>query len=427
MIYILISLFIISFILIYIHKRRLYSPLLVYVLFWSVIIFFSYLQLYDFFAVRDDTYYLFFGGVLLFIIGYVFQYSLLSKVSIKGIPSFAKGDYQISYSTLLFMILLALLFLITRIPRLFSLIASGKSMEAIRYMFYEYETDNQASKYTFYFQNFIVTPIIHSAAILLVLSLFIKQKNRSLRLVYLILTVVTTFLHLLISGGGRITIMNYIFHFVFTMLIFKRENTIPIKTRNRIIAIVVVCIIGFIAINAYRGKGNALKELVFEAYKYYAGCIKHFEIRIDKLGEIRDGGVAFIAGYLRPLFLVLGLIGIKPSNGYNVYISQNALLQSGVQIGTNTWYNAYVTLDYHFYLGFGMVGVLLGNFLYGIVCAYFMKKHEENNNVMTMAYLLLIIQGILTSMIRWQFSYPTYALSFIFLRMCFRKRKDNSV
>lgn len=416
MVYILLIFYILIVIFVYAQSKKFYSPLIIYTLFWSFIIFLSTLNLFDFFPVRNETYYIFLGGIFFFLLGYLLQYYYFSKVNKWEKSRSDASSFQISYRMETILLLIALLFLLTRVSNLLNLLRSGNTVEAIRYMFYEYESNDASSRYVYYFQNMIVTPIIFASAVLTVLDFFMGKKKKTW-----ILAVVVTVLYILISGGGRVVIMNYIFHFVFMMMIMKRRINISKKARKRILTIVIGSVIGFLAINSFRGKETALQGMLYEAYKYYAGCIKHFEIRIDRLGDTRDHGIAFLSGYLRPLFLLLGIVGISPPSNYNIYLYQNSLLQSGVQIGKDTWYNAFATLNYHFYLGFGKTGVMIGNFLYGMLCSYTMTKQERQRNMFAVGVLLLILQGILTSMVRWQFSIPSYALSFVFLRLMLNK------
>ncbi len=404
--------------LIVFEKKKLYDPLVIYLVFWSAIISLSTLNLFDFFEVKESTYLMFEGGLIAFFFGYI----LFNKVEVTQFKRFGNGTYSLNYALIYMLIFIVVVYLMTQIPNALQLFRSNNSIDTIRYMFFDYDVEDNASRYSSYFRTIIVTPIIYSLAVCVVLDIFGGKRDKKLWISAIIITI----LYIFMSGGGRLILLNYIFHFLFAFMIFRTVSKIPRKVRRRIVVVMAVGVVALLGVNAFRDKGNTISELLKQGYTYYVGSIRHFEIRIERLGTIRDNGVALLGGYLRPLFLVIGLIGISAPSSYNVFLYQNSLLQSGVKIGTNTWYNAYVTLNFHFYLSFGVIGILIGNFIYGIFCSVSMQNVEKHNNLFSIGFLMLVIQGLLTSMVRWQFSTPAYAMSFIFLRLSMKKEKTNA-
>lgn len=409
----LMSLFIV--LILNIKYRQWYNPLCVYLIFWTVLLFLSSLHLNGLYEVRDEVLGMFVGGMLFFAIGF----AITSKCSVKTkIVSIIECD--INYRVAYVLLIITIIYLFSRATSVVLSLRSGMSAMDLRYLYYSYEAEEQASRYSFYFQTFIVTPIIYASSVVVVMDMLMGMKNK----LFLMLTAIANLFFILISGGGRVVIMNVIFHIIFLMMILNKRFELSPTVKGRIRWGVLILIIAFFSVNAFRGKGNAILDLLNEAYKYYAGSVQHFQVRIDKLGEIRDHGVALFAGYIRPVLLVLGLLGIKAPNNYNIFLYQNSLLQNGTQIGNGVWYNAFATMNYHFYLSFGVFGIMIGNFLFGFLCAIAYKKMRKNQNYWTIGVLLLMLQCILTSMVRWQFSISTFALSFLYLRLMVKRVKS---
>lgn len=406
----LISLFVV--LILNIKSRQWYNPLCVYLIFWTILLFLSTLHLNGLYEIREEVLWMFAGGMLFFTIGF----AIANKCSVKSMLT-PIIECNISYKITYILLIITIVYLLFRATSVILSLRSGMSAMDLRYLYYGYEAEDQSSRYSFYVQTFIVTPIIYASSVIAVMDMLMGMKNKFL----LALTVLANVLFILISGGGRVVIMNVIFHTIFLMMILNKRFELSPAVKRRIRWVVLVLIIAFFFVNAFRGKGNAILDLLNEAYKYYAGSVQHFQVRIDRLGDIRDHGVALFAGYIRPALLVLGLLGIKAPNNYNVFLYQNSLLQNGTQIGDGVWYNAFATMNYHFYLSFGVAGIMIGNFLFGIICAIAYKKMKRNQNYWTIGVLLLMLQCVLTSMVRWQFAISTFALSFIYLRFMVKR------
>ena len=199
-------------ILIYISEKKIYSPLFVYCAFWTILLFLSSLHL-NIYSVDVGIYYMFWGGLLAFVIGYLFIQVFSRKLTIKSIHFSKKVStsysYRINYSIVVVLLLIAFAFLLVRAISAIYMLRNGYSIAMIRDFFYEYEAENQSSRYLFYFQNFIITPIIYSSSVIMVLDLLMGKKKKYL----VLLTIIVTIFFLLVSGGGRIVLVNYFFHF----------------------------------------------------------------------------------------------------------------------------------------------------------------------------------------------------------------------
>lgn len=407
-----------------IRKKKLWDPLVVFSVFWGLIIFLASLQLFNLYPISRNVYIMFELGFVSFVIGYG-NWSLIGdKFKIKELSKFGKGTYAINYKLINVSIAGVSAFFVYRLKDYFSLVRQGYSGEELRYMFFEYEPTNALGKYISYIQMFIATPIVYAAVILVVIDFFEGKRQKF----FLINTLVMIAIYIVISGG-RVIILNTAFHVIFILLIKSRLHLLKLllKYKKILISMGISCVVLFMLLNAKRGNENSGSELLKQIYVYYTGCMQHFEKRIDMLGNHRDHGVSFFAGYFRPVLLVLSKVGFSVPDNYEVFMSYNSTLQSGVQIGPDVWYNAYVSMNYHFYLSFGVFGIFLGNFMYGsIASSLYLKVKRESENILNTAVLMLLLQGILTSMIRWQFVIPAYALAFIYIRAFLTKTSESN-
>lgn len=414
--------FCIAIILYWRYSNRWYNPLFIYWFFWSLIIFFSSLNLFNLFNVGMDTYLLFELGLIGFLLGFV-----INQYKFKRRQVTVSKEKTVTYTfnrpfLIILIIIVGAILLVKSLDSIRSLL-SGVSVTDFRYSVYEYSPKDSTSKYNFYLLTFFLTPIISVLGVVLSLEIFFGKRDKFLIISIFILTI----LYIIVSGGGRACLMSLVFNFFFLLIISKRKFNLSKKRKRQIIWFSVFCIVIFLGVNSFRGKDNALIGLLKETYVYYTGSIRHFVIRINRLGDTRSYGAAFFGGYLRFIFLVLGIFGISAPTMYNTFLYQNSFLQSGVQIGKGVWYNAFVSLNYHFYLDFGAVGIFFGNLLFGTFSALIFKRFLRNRNFLNMGMLLLVLQCILFSMVRWQFSFPPYAFAFLYLRMILKKESKETI
>ena len=346
-------------ILIGLFRKKMYDPLVVFSLFWSLIIFFASLKLFNLYPISNSVYLMFELGFISFAVGYGVRTIRRGTFKIKLLDDFGKGTYEINYKLITLGIIITTLFLAYRLKDYVSLVRMGYTGEELRYMFFEYEPKDTLGKYISYVQSFIATPIVYAAIILVVIDIIDGKRNK----LFIILTILMICVYVTVSGG-RVIILNITFHVIFLLLIKSRLHLMKflIKYKKIIISIGIVGFTLFVALNSRRGIESGGSDLLKEAYVYYTGCMQHFEKRIRMLGSHRDYGVSFIAGYMRLVLLVLTKVGISVPECYNTFLSYNGTLQSGVRIGPDTWYNAYVSMNYHFYLSFGVFVIFLGNF-----------------------------------------------------------------
>ena len=93
-----------------------------------------------------------------------------------------------------------------------------------------------------------------------------------------------------------------------------------------------------------------------------------------------------------------------------------------IMITPEIHYNSFVSIFYSMYLDGGLIGVFIGNLLLGVVARYSFLKLQKDNPFKLVAYTLVAIIFLLSFFKLLVCNY-TYALSFIYLYVCFSKKK----
>ena len=75
-----------------------------------------------------------------------------------------------------------------------------------------------------------------------------------------------------------------------------------------------------------------------------------------------------------------------------------------------------------FYLDFREIGVFAGTLIFGYIVEKSYKK-AKTKRVEYLAFYLLLIQCIVKSFVRWEFVLEQYWLSFLILRLWFKKER----
>ncbi len=80
----------------------------------------------------------------------------------------------------------------------------------------------------------------------------------------------------------------------------------------------------------------------------------------------------------------------------------NIIQNSWIEVFPRNWYNAYVSCFFYFYLDFGIIGVMLGSFVFGKISSIFYNLLIKNKSLLSILIYMIILQCIIDSFIRWQ-------------------------
>lgn len=403
----------------YLKNKDIYNPLTILFSIFGLILFFASLHLYGLYRASQYTYTIIFVGLISFFIGYCFIELIKTKKPYSGTKYFDFFKYTIRYKLLYYICFIIIIFLSYRTMQVIEALSQGHSMSVIRSD--AYSIINVSDWYSIISQ-YVVKPIVFALIPLTVIDFFIGKKK--LVVITLIIIVLTA-----LGDGGRFIFLYILAQVLITAIIFKDRigfsNKIVFnrKMKLSVISLFIVISIAIFNITELRGVSSSFFRHI---YFYTAGCIPHLDYRLNLL-ESYTYGITFFRGYITTLLVFLNGTGILNYPNFFTEAVQLAHVEDRVLIASDSYYNAFVTPFFYFYLDGGLIGVIISSFVYGIIFAlsYYFVKNKRN--ILNVAIFLLLMQGAFTSMVRWQFIIPAYALSFVFVIFLVKIRNRQGV
>ena len=398
---------ILCFVITYVAYKRnkvLYNPVSLYLGTWALVFTLYALNPYSLPQIHEATYQIYIVAFIAFLIGNVL---IFKKPCISGI-TLRKHSLNKKFINIL-IVVMVILMVIPAIKAL-NLIASGVDLHDIRYVHHDDIMGDGivAIAFVYFCEPFITFLIIFS-----VVNLFVGQR----KMYYVLLSVISLALMTIITGG-RFFVLYFIASLLIATLIFKntREAKKILKYSGILLILLVVSLI---VISVVRGSNI---EQTF--YVYLSGCIPFMEERINdtsKLPNMYD--MASLYGFIRPVFVVLRKV-LSMELPLPLQVVESVFLEDDElkMITPEIHYNSFVSIFYSMYLDGGLIGVFIGNLLLGVVARYSFLKLQKDNPFKLVAYTLVAIIFLLSFFKLLVCNY-TYALSFIYLYVCFSKKK----
>lgn len=419
-------------------EKRIYNPLTVFYVFWTIIVGLASLCLFKMKQTSQSTYTIVFLGLLSFFGAYLLTRFLQKRHLTRATSEKEKLETQketeadrfsLRYMVIYILFGITILYLLYRSYSIIQLLISGNSLWEIRKLYFTTGSVVTSSKFIQVYDVYVNKTLVELIFPTVSAIAFFKYKKRMM----LIVSIVIAILNSLISGGRLVFYYMFVL-LVFSMLIYSKYSInlkgFSIKNLNwqifkkkgfYYVAIpIVFCFAAIWALTSIRSGTS----LFHEAYIYFAGCMPHLDLRLGIIDKHHyfTYGIAIISGILKPIFICLNnVLGLPYPQFYTTDL--NLLnVNNFVFIGKDLKFNAFVTPFFYFYLDGGIIGVILGSALYGAICAFSYRKAVDCPNIRNIALYLLIIVGITTSMIRFQFVMPAYVLAFVGILFLFTKK-----
>lgn len=398
---------ILCFVIAYVAYKRnkvLYNPVSLYLGTWTLVFTLYALNPYSLPQIHEATYQIYIVAFVAFLIGNIL---IFKKPCISGI-TLRKRSLNKKFINIL-IVVMVILMVIPAIKAL-NLIASGVDLHDIRYVHHDDIMGDGivAIAFVYFCEPFITFLIIFS-----VVNLFVGQR----KMYYVLLSVISLALMTIITGG-RFFVLYFIASLLIATLIFKntREAKKILKYSGILLILLVVSLI---VISVVRGSNI---EQTF--YVYLSGCIPFMEERINDTSKLPNMyGMASLYGFIRPVFVVLRKV-LSMELPLPLQVVESVFLEDDelIMITPEIHYNSFVSIFYSMYLDGGLIGVFIGNLLLGVVARYSFLKLQKDNPFKLVAYTLVAIIFLLSFFKLLVCNY-TYALSFIYLYVCFSKKK----
>ena len=408
-----------------IHDKLSRIIILVYLIWWSVWLSLSCLNLYDLYKVSDETYALLLLGVLLFFIGYITA-SNTKKHTIRKAHIVNVVDHKAFY----FFSCAALCVLFFYWYRYMSILEISPNIRMERYSTtYVFK---RAAELLLY--NYLIEPFI-SIAIIVIAYMIIRRQFVSSKFVVLFLCVFfyATF------GMARgpflsIGVSMVILFFVCNLENKEKNNVLPCLTAAKsktlplgfiiVAGGVLVIIAVFTTAYRYGMREISVQSLMTGAYYFFENFIIYFtgpfralehgiQVYPAQTGWLFGRGT--FAGIDELIYYSLMVIGF-PLKTYGNGIIGNLLQGTILTIGENRYFNFAYTNLMVFYFDFGVPGVAIFSFLFGNILRRTVYLYQRNKSMPTMVLFVYFTHAAILSVFSWQLQSPA---SVLLLTVCY--------
>lgn len=396
-------------------QKNAYNPLVLFNGFMGLITLLASLQLFGINKPSENTLFVTAIGTFSFLLGTMLMDLIPKKKLINR-------TFRLDKKILKLCIILMVLYSVYRILGVAPLLLKGYPLDYIRMVYFGNEVDGvSSSQLLSIIEIYINLPLIY--AITPIMIVFTINKKEELDKVTILFYVIWISLSTVVSGG-RIILYIIAVEFIVCFFILKSNFKISRSTKRNIIFSLIASIIFMYYMSVNRRIGDEAYNFIETLYANFSGSMAHMSYRFDtiKFEEHYTYGFTLISGILRPIMLVWKYILGSYPDIYQNTLNIGVQLQSAVDIGNNTSFNAYATPFFYFYYDCGYIGVFIDSIVYGGVCQLIYLKMKRNSSEINIAMYLLIIHGIFTSMIRYSFILVYYSFAFIYIRLLFRQK-----
>lgn len=378
--------------------------------YWAFIVFLASLRLYGMMEYSNTPFYLILIGTLGMFMGYIIRYySKLPHISLKRNKKNDVNSETYNNSVIMCLALLCMAFYAFELLRVVQLLRAGNSYYFIRRMYQGYEESTFfTSAIESYFSSYIAVPSAYILSSYLIIILF--RRGRKGKEFFFALVAVSLYL---IVSASRYVFIQLLIGTVYLFFLLKKK--VPKKVKRWIKRVSVLLIIGVIALTLLRENKTSsgarynwtLLQSVYSYFSIPIPLMDYWVSTIETTGYQAHGLVFF-----RPFLSIFTLFVLHPLgiefNALNEAIDKINLVENFVQVFPRHQYNAFASMFYYFYLDFKWIGVFLGSAFWGWICANTFKKVRFNPSDRNLAFVLVIMQAMFKTMVRWEFSAPSF-------------------
>lgn len=393
----------------YLRSHKIYHPIVLYMGVWGVLFFVYNLDWYPLPYVKSITYEIVLTGLASFFLG-----SVIPEFMIKN-----KKGQRIMYHTerTKFIKVGLIAFFILILPPFFNayrLVGSGVDLHDIRYVYHDDIVGGGiiAILFVYFCGPFFNFYLMHSIA-------KIYSSHRNLTNIFFTLIGI---LMMIVITGGRFMLLYFIFALAISMMIY-RQSPANKKVKKYSLFLLIVGTLSIAMVSVLRGS-----DVGQTFYVYLSGSIPFLDHLIEENGALPPTmGVYSLNGFIRPLFVTFRMLGIMDMPVFMQFVEEIQLqADEGWAIFPGESYNSFTTLFYSMYIDGRLVGVAIGNFLLGTLSMIAYKHVRENDSYTVVLYLLFAVM-LLLSFFRLLVINYSYALSFIYLYICYSRKEVRDV
>ena len=353
----------------------------------------------------------------IFLDGMKLKFRNLEKIKkARGIQSFEETETggELNKTFIYGMLFITMTFSLWLSMKVIELMSKGISYGNIRNYYYGYGDTPPLieSNILGRVNNWIVIPSIYLLIMVLVFTLI--QRKGDKRLISLIVLDIFLFVF---SSGGRFPLL-FLAAEICTMISWK-GILLSKKIRRVILFFMAILIIGIFAVTKVRLSSSS-SDLGFSIYSYFSipvPLLSYWTNQIS-LQEVQTYGGMTFYGFFSFIQVFLNRLGMPLEFISNSAVWVNAVQEDWIIIFNQPAksYNAFVSVFFYFYSDFRMLGVVLGCFVSGVFCYLSYFKAFVKRGYKDILLFLLLVQGVITSMVRWPLAGVSFVIALIFYR-----------
>lgn len=410
----------------YYCDKRLYSPLVLFASFWSIILFLSGLELYNIYPVSFYALVIVVVGTICFTIGGGFA----KKKSYCNICILNKRVYK-------WAVIVCVCALYLNISFIFAFVSSGFDIHYIYTIMANISGGEENELSGLYdpkleiLQQFIGYPLLYTIVPISIVE-YISTKEKQ----YLIVAVFLSLVRFLFDFRRTYIVIIFVF-ILFVYIIRNRKRMYPSKLKKEyklsfkkkiLLCCVVLMIAAVFSILSSARKGDEGAEdysLFSNFYYYYVGSMPYLSARISSLHDFDfTYGLTSFRGLFSPLFSVLNVFGAdKPQLITLANENVNSLHNTVLYISKNHPFNSYATCFFEFYLDGGMLGVIIISFLFGYYAEFLFQNMMANKtNRYIVKYAFFVSLFLYLSVLHFNGVVVCYIWPFILERYFYKKQ-----
>lgn len=417
MAWILVGIAVFIAIIIFIIKQDISHPVFIFEIEWALIIALYQLKLFgfDYFEIGMEAFALLFFQLVMFPMGFSCFQKIRLKVSKTGLyPERKETAILHKYFFVLCGISVAFLF-VNDLIIIRSLLQGNSFIDMARQGIGTSEKNGIAT----YIMIFIVYPTVAISSPVCATEFFKGSKRKWHFLFANILLVGLSVL----DHGGRVYLINMFVCYVLSYIICGEKVKLTKKQKSFIYVLIAAIFLIVIALSVSRG----IEDIGESFYLYLSCSVPHMVSRMDQplFADNRSYGFLSLRGFIVPVHLVLSYLGLLfgESKAFTLAERFSIAIEQDAIIGTNVRTNAFLPAVYYFYLDFGMIGAIIGMFIYGAIIGKSYWKAKSTLSKKYVAIFLYLMYGLVSSYIRFPFKTYQYALGLILIIFLYRKEK----
>lgn len=396
-------------------EKHVFNPLSAFSILWMIITIAASLKLYGINEADFTIYLIVLLGIFFYMVGYIFSAGRCNIVLYKRKYN-DNCNMKLRYKFACILAIIALLYFLNMATVAIVYLLQGKSLKFVRMQLFFYQNSElYEGTLSYAIKSYVMQTIVDYLPIVAAVDLVIGKKNKLLA--GLNIALLSLFV---IVSGGRLCILYFLVDIVTVYLLSGKKIKFS-KLQKRLIKIMAIVAVGaivFVSLN------REIEDVMKSYYVYLAGCYPYLQIFKDRVCS--EGfyayGMSTLRGPLQALFA-----GLKLTRIISVYpdlfmkMADYCNTAPVYYIGDNIRFNGFVSIFYYFFVDFHYFGVVLGSFLYGGISKKIYRRAKKRLDVKSMAILCCLMQSIVVSFARFEFSLVHFFLATVLIFISYKK------